>query len=65
MLISILIKSTTYIPNKFTTFATQKNSPLTITPDNPEPYICSKASVTNELYPARNITINPIKVGNP
>ena len=65
ILISILIRSTIYIPNKFTTLATQKNSPLMITPDTPKLSIYTKASETNELYPARNTTINAIKVGNP
>lgn len=65
ILISIFTKSTISIPIKFTTFATQKNKPLTVTPETPELSIYRNASDTNELYPARSTIINPIKVGNP
>jgi hypothetical protein len=59
-LISMFTKSTIYIPAKLTALATQKNILLTKTEDMPVFYISMNAKDTNELNPARRITISPI-----
>lgn len=49
MLKSLSSRSTTYMPRRFITLATQKNMPLIITEGMPDFYIYTKAKDTKEL----------------
>lgn len=60
ILASISTRSTSYVVAKLTTFATQKNIPLTITEGMPDFSISMKAKDTKELKPALRIIIRMI-----
>lgn len=60
ILVSISTKSISYVVPKLTTFATQKNKPLTMTEGIPDFSISIKANDTKELKPALRIIMRKI-----
>lgn len=60
ILASIYTRSKSYVVPKLTTFATQKNMPLTITEGMPDFSISMKAKDTKELNPALRMMMRKI-----